>query len=976
MSLSSVLKKVLPLLLVLVIIIVFAVTCTAIKGKEKEMPVPTGYDTENYVEVKEGNFTYVVKKNTMYDLLKGNFGLSTIITKFDKAILQAEKLGEKSYFDSITEEEIIEAYEEAVFPDGKEELTQEEIDEATTDYFDTMFTSFGYKTIEEIYEYHQLVLAKKLYAKTKLAEEIKEQDEKAAKDAADSTIKDEDKEKPYFDEDEVKEYYTANYVDGYWAIILPFNSQTSLENALAQLGIHFHAKDSSTINYNCWAKEENGETKALTVSEVVKAFIELYNMVYGYKAENYPTNKAVLVEGVHYKVSADGVYSFIMNHDEENEDAAANELYWSHTELGEFQSSVQTYIKNSMYSYNPETSVMNDTTSSNSKWYTSTSRTYSSVSYIILKLGEVKAPKQEEVENEIKEKLAEEALTDEYINTKMAELRAEKNITIFDAELEESYIASVDKFDVEHKATKKESSTVVAKIDGLEITADQLFKEMDTVYGPASVLSEITYERFLTNTELNEYYKKETDEWVSKDKYKEVLESISNLKLAFSSGSYSYYGYDPSTMTWEDFLQDVNGVKDENELKYYYLYGAVLDDEIAKFNNIVETEEDDDEKYVLTEDSDLWKFYVEYMEKIQKDYFSVKGVHALISVYENALDAINLSKNQVDPEDWSEEQIKLAKELHDQILVYINEQSGTIQEKLQAIATAFKDAPYYVTYLGYTPAEQPKLEDAEYTFENIEVSKFKSAGLTVQYQDLGEFANGEMVEAFDKAVKSIWDKDPESTELTIYEDYLQTEFGFHIYANLESKPIAEWTDKAIFRLHEDENGKADYVEWKYVGESEWVKLIDLSTAGIKLEDNLTVTFQIAEEQVQYKYVDTKDSDYKDEWKNLISVEEAGIDTEKKAVLPSLGLVRTYLANSSDPNMTTEMTTAYTTYFQKLYEEVNGSGYFQMREYASYKDLDIQFKSGNYTKADFDYTVDKSIESTKESFTIIFVEDKE
>ena len=148
MSLSSVLKKVLPLLLVLVIIIVFAVTCTAIKGKEKEMPVPTGYDTENYVEVKEGNFTYVVKKNTMYDLLKGNFGLSTIITKFDKAILQAEKLGEKSYFDSITEEEIIEAYEEAVFPDGKEELTQEEIDEATTDYFDTMFTSFGYKTIE------------------------------------------------------------------------------------------------------------------------------------------------------------------------------------------------------------------------------------------------------------------------------------------------------------------------------------------------------------------------------------------------------------------------------------------------------------------------------------------------------------------------------------------------------------------------------------------------------------------------------------------------------------------------------------------------------------------------------------------------------------------------------------------------------------------------------------------------------------
>ena len=193
----------------------------------------------------------------------------------------------------------------------------------------------------------------------------------------------------------------------------------------------------------------------------------------------------------------------------------------------------------------------------------------------------------------------------------------------------------------------------------------------------------------------------------------------------------------------------------------------------------------------------MWGDIYGYFRKcrIKNDYFKVKGVHLLICVYDDPSGITNSKATPINPEEWTEEQVKLAKELHDQVLTYIENTAGTIETKLKAISTAFTTSLRYLPTLESTVEAQPVVEGASYTLENIEVAKFLSAGLNVKYEDLGEFVNGKMVKEFDAAVKSIYDQNPDSEDMVIYRDYLQTEFGFHVYANLKTTPVAEWTNE-------------------------------------------------------------------------------------------------------------------------------------------------------------------------------------
>ncbi len=59
------------------------------------------------------------------------------------------------------------------------------------------------------------------------------------------------------------------------------------------------------------------------------------------------------------------------------------------------------------------------------------------------------------LKSEITEALKKEALTTTYIETKMAELRAKYNFTIYDTELEKNYITSMKNYKVTHKSYKK-----------------------------------------------------------------------------------------------------------------------------------------------------------------------------------------------------------------------------------------------------------------------------------------------------------------------------------------------------------------------------------------------------------------------------------------------------------------------------------------------------------------------------------------
>ncbi len=87
-------------------------------------------------------------------------------------------------------------------------------------------------------------------------------------------------------------------------------------------------------------------------------------------------------------------------------------------------------------------------------------------------------------------------------------------------------------------------------------------------------------------------------------------------------------------MTWLEFIKAVYGANSENDLLIQYLYNDIISDYQKSLKDLSEADET----------SVLWKFYEEKMEGIKNAYFSVKGVHLLICIYDNPKDATD-SKN-------------------------------------------------------------------------------------------------------------------------------------------------------------------------------------------------------------------------------------------------------------------------------------------------------------------------------------------
>ena len=202
------------------------------------------------------------------------------------------------------------------------------------------------------------------------------------------------------------------------------------------------------------------------------------------------------------------------------------------------------------------------------------------------------------------------------------------------------------------------------------------------------------------------------------------------------------------------------------------------------------------------------------MQQAYDKFFSVDAVHFLISVKDS-------EGNMADPaaEDtaWTPEQKAAAEELYQLVYQILKKTKASSQATvLGNIVDAFDAAPKFVANVAQNTAAQQEyinnlyaqnddksgeLETpVEYTAEfkgiTLEVSKYKTLGLEVKYENLGTVTAGQMVENFENALKLMWNtqnvKDAgmqsgtalESNEL--YADYakeneyLTTEFGYHV----------------------------------------------------------------------------------------------------------------------------------------------------------------------------------------------------
>lgn len=743
-------------------------TLIACGGTKDSSPTITN-GNEIYLSVTEGNKTYSFDKKTVYDLLKNSSVVSTLFSLVDEDLLKKELVDNVSYWNMVTEAEIDEAIEKAAFVKGKEGLTSEEINELEEAYAEQMFLS-GFRTKEEIRSYQKLEVARKKYATNVLEKAILEKDAEAKDDT-----------EKYFTEKRISTKYESLYKESYFALVVKYSTAKEANDALRQLGIKILPLESSVSgSYSKWVWVET--EVELTVDETVQTMIDLYNAQNSYKVNNYPTEFLSLVEGVHYSIN-DGKYVF--NTVISENDESLNELHYTQAELSAINRGVLTQVKTKLESYNPENSKVD----SLQKWFTNSIRTLDSgkVQYLAMKLSTVTPKPLEEVEAEIIKILKEEVLTNDYIGKQIGKLRSNYEVIIYDKDIQEYYVSQSKAVGVEFKTSKKTSKDTIAIVDGVKYTADHIFEIMNDRYGMNFISNQINYERLLSDSKLNTVYEyngsKEFDKRkvLDQEAWNAFDQDIIILKNEFASGQYA-------SMGWENYLNYVYQVKNEHELKLYLLY----EDLGQKFiNNIYDVED-------VLEDSEVWNLYLYNMQENVKEYYNVTGYHLLISVNDS-------TGRPTDPSNWTEHQETLAVELDEQIKVYLENTAGKHSEKFEKISLEFAKAPRLVAKPEFST--QPEIETLEYSLDNIELSKFKSAGLSVKYEDLGSFENGRMVEAFSDAMIEIWSNanfvDGIDEETILYGvdvstgKYIVSEFGYHVYVNTKSTDIPKWTDAEL-----------------------------------------------------------------------------------------------------------------------------------------------------------------------------------
>lgn len=729
------------------VIILLAALFTLV-GCKKELqtkvnPNVTGAE-DVYAQMVEGNVTYKVSKGKVYSELKSLTGVTTLVNLVSEDLL-------KDYIAKVTDEQVDEKFELAVYGEDFDYSDLEAKEEKQNQYLKSIFETYGINTDDldvakvKMTSVYKLEIAKKAYAAEKLEEEIKAHNEAYAKYENGEVEEDDENavKNPYFLDEEFVSYYENNNENEFWAIVIPFASYREFEIALAQKGIQ--VKDSK------WEKAG----VALTNEQVKEVFVELYKDVYNL-TEEVSVNKEDLT--------------------------SENEFYYTESELRAVNNALLNRVKdfygkneNGDYSVEPEVLSKGAYTVA----------VYKLQEKIITAYEDLDADKKAESDKKAEESLKEADLTSKYINTKLYELFAEKGIEIYDTVISNGYMTNVSSYGVSYTASDKESTTVVAVVNDKEYTADKLFAEMDKAKGITIALSELVYERALNNPEINKYYDTVNKTWKDDEMKATIEQAIQTEKDNFENGTYNEYGYSPESMTFEEFMNVVYSAKDEEALLLSFLYEKVVSDYQASLIDF-------DDK-----DSTLWEFVSREMNETKDKKFTVTGIHLLICAYENATDLVN-GGSILDFEEWNEKQVELADELYALLMSYVKACKGTYETKFKNIQKAFDNCPITSGEAEYNGVKVNTTLTSEDGTVVIDVQKYKKAGLYAKFENLGSFSEGKMVEAFEKAVKEIWDQTQntdKSTDDVLYEkETIKTEFGYHLYVNLSSTKLSSYTE--------------------------------------------------------------------------------------------------------------------------------------------------------------------------------------
>ncbi len=681
---------------------------------------------------------------------------------------------------------------------------------------------------------------------------------------------------PVLVEDDFKSIYTNDNQDAYWTVMIPYETKAEAETALLQHGVivatnsdgdytWFHYGDLANVTdegqkeelkkYACKGlttiisdnayyktiadatKESPANTGAyeLSESEIKALIVELYNQVY------QANDEKKLVEGTDYSVS-EGVYTFEKTDKIKlTKSDLQNKSLYSET-------STNRFYKFKVDGENEFRDTYTYQIVSGAKFYI-----YLIVSKEVVKTwDEVKKDASDDytktaVYTENLEEKLDSKTTTTIINTKMAALRLEYDLKIYDTRLEDAYMNA---YTSDYKAVKKASKKAVASYElsgsKKEVLVDDLFATLSDKYGVVTVIDTyqiewmfreamitdvdgnnvlvnkyIDYDKYLEKGKIKAA-KKDTDDKEVKDFFENLELYVENTKNNFASGSYESYGFGPD-YGWTNFLKDYFGtyygftVNNAEDLKLFYIYQQIVTDYCDWLAEI---------------DEETWNnVYLASMAQQLSNAFTLTGEHLLISYKDE-------DGNMVDPAYWTAEQVALAKELYDAVLTLVKTvPTVDIATELQNLVDAFNNAPYTkadgsepkITYKSSSAdGESFDVDYISYNYEYnklgkkviIDVSKYKSAGISLTTEAL-TVTKGTMVSEFEDACKMIWDSmwddllDGESVSKTVIfdktftapeynsygkdleatatsnEGYLVTQFGYHVYIN-ETASLASY----------------------------------------------------------------------------------------------------------------------------------------------------------------------------------------
>ena len=423
--------------------------------------------------------------------------------------------------------------------------------------------------------------------------------------------------------------------------------------------------------------------------------------------------------------------------------------------------------------------------------------------------------------DEIVAKMTEELLTDNAINEMLYEKRYNHNVKFFDSYLEALYeyeykyfyettLKSTDYN--EYKKTKKNKKDVVVsfqteagnKKSVQEIKAQQLFEDLEKKYAESSVASLVENYILITDTTLNSIYNPYTDTIINETSYKNLMNSeIQTLRKNFESDYFtysylSYYGFTPNFPAeygWKKFIKDYFVVENDQELLTASTYGGSIYadaleayiDTLATFDKINEA-----------------------MKEAYDEWYSVSVINLIVSIdtnYDNNDSAENSAEILLKEKDnWTEEQIALAKELADLMYEVANQTNGTsLSDQMTSLVTLYNEAAYEYNETEWQTNKANNTSIYDYNY----FGKYKLQGLNVKFETANTYdSSSSIMEPFVDECEKMWKQVEELGLLGkaldvpfVGGEAFATDYGYHKIAVLSADEKIELPNEDEVKLH-------------------------------------------------------------------------------------------------------------------------------------------------------------------------------